>query len=161
MPDTRARTSTCFDPSTCPTMSNRIGTLRGSTVSVRTEIGVAAVAAGAAASLPHAARQPSNSSAAQRFTAYEDNRRKKGIDAFPDGGMTGIENGKRATGSSAGAHDYIQSPRGPSDEDQTNVRSRGWRYAGGTSVVAVAAAVRCRAGLSVQADPAGRAFSGR
>jgi tripartite-type tricarboxylate transporter receptor subunit TctC len=62
--------------------------------------------------LPHAARQPSSATTAQRFTAYEDNRRKKGIDAFPDGGMAGIENGKCAAGSSARAHDYIQSPRG-------------------------------------------------
>src|SRR6185312_6809508 len=93
MPDTRARTSTCFDPSICPAMSNRIGTLRGSTVSMRTAIGAGAlaVAAGAAASLPHAARPASSASAAQRCTAYENDRRKKGIDAFPDGGMTGSE----------------------------------------------------------------------
>src|SRR6476661_3495158 len=120
MPDTRARTSTCFDPSICPTMSNRIGTLRGSTVSMRTAIGAGAlaVAAGAAASLPHAARQPSSISAAQSFTAYEDNRRKKGIDAFPDGGVAGSEKGKRAAASSARADDYIQSPRG----HQTRIR---------------------------------------
>jgi tripartite-type tricarboxylate transporter receptor subunit TctC len=81
---------------------------------MRTAIGAgaAAVAPGAAASLPHAARQANTISGAQRLTAYEDNRRKKGIDAFPDGGMAGIENGKRAAGSSARADDYIQSPRG-------------------------------------------------
>src|SRR6185437_8477281 len=121
MPDTRARTSTCFDPSICPAMSNRIGTLRGSTVSMRTAIGAGAlaVAAGAAASLPHAARPASSISAAQRCTAYENDRRKKGIDAFPDGGMAGSDKGKRAAAASARADDYIQSPR----DHQTRITS--------------------------------------
>jgi hypothetical protein len=55
--------------------------------------GAAVVEAGAAASLPHAARRAGIISAAEQATAYEGNRRKKGIDAFPGGGMTGIEQG--------------------------------------------------------------------
>src|SRR5437773_2330267 len=53
MPETRARTSTSLEPSTCPGMLKRMGTLFGSTLTTCTEIGGGAAALGAL-SLPHA-----------------------------------------------------------------------------------------------------------
>src|SRR6266540_2128810 len=78
MPETRARTSTCFEPSTCPTMSNRMGTRLGSTLAICTGTadGAAAAARDAASSLPHAASSATVKSASTQCAAAIDARRR-------------------------------------------------------------------------------------
>src|SRR5690348_2511462 len=70
MPETRALTSTCFDPSTWPTTSKVIGTLFGSTLTTCTCTGggVDGAAAPTPPSLPHA---PSKHASATSTGGYD------------------------------------------------------------------------------------------